>query len=563
MRDFASDGFPPHQDGCSGCGRRECLSHCRGAGGRRGRCACCRGAGPRGGGCGGRGGGRGGGGGRGARTGHGRGRGGRGRRGEGRGRGARFRGGRGDVVHMRPLLAGPHRPGAPVFAGRGSAPPVDDVLHLPQAIEVDPEWRLKRVRQPGGHRNATLDPHGIVPEVVVHPHAVSAMGLHRLVHSVADISSISICLRHVVGVLRLVEVGLPGIAGPLNHVLQRVLHRQAVHGDAAAIDHEAGLAGVLHVLDKATDSMVSTPEPEVVTHDVPRVHAHHDPSRHLFHGLVGGASHAGEDVVHDPRVARVALIAVVAPLQEGLPGAGASLQEEASDTRTLRVPHSYCGHAWGRNERGEADAEEHLVVPADVQRNLQIVDAWCEDNVQTLAQLPVDGPSGVCGPGHKDALKGHQLAPTEVRADAVLGEAWDVQLVLAILSNADKWLLSDARRLMHGDSRRSASLSTATAGRCAHGPHEDHVPDAALGTRRKLRVPREVLLLAAGLHLAADPHVAHKAPAGVALPNAPGILRQLEVAVDDRAPHRRGLRRRPEHVPAHAKVLRPTPECGQ
>mmetsp|Transcript_90916 Transcript_90916/g.252951 ORF Transcript_90916/g.252951 Transcript_90916/m.252951 type:complete len:205 (+) Transcript_90916:1069-1683(+) len=201
------------------------------------------------------------------------------------------------------------------------------------------------------------------------------MSPHSVVHTVAGVARVPVCLRDIVGQLRLVEEDLAILADPLDLVLQSVLHSQPVDRNIFASHDQAGVARVHLPLDDARDAVVGSPEPEVVPHDVPRGDAQHRLQLRLRLGGIVGAAHAHEDVVQEARVKRAARVRPVAKLQKSVRGAEAGLQEDPRDAHAIDVPHPQRRGTLRGNQRGKADAQQNLVVSADLQWGLQVVDA--------------------------------------------------------------------------------------------------------------------------------------------------------------------------------------------
>mmetsp|Transcript_108502 Transcript_108502/g.324445 ORF Transcript_108502/g.324445 Transcript_108502/m.324445 type:complete len:398 (-) Transcript_108502:53-1246(-) len=255
----------------------------------------------------------------------------------------------------------------------------------------------------------------------------------------------------------------------------------------------------------------------------------------------------------------------ITELEEGFRGCGADarLQEDPRHTHAVDVPHAHGWEALGRDERGEANAEEDLVVVAQEQRGLQVVDAGGQHHVEANAQPLVDRSCGVCGSRHVDLLEAHHRAPGEVNALAVALDQGDVQVVLPLVVHADERLLRDHGGRVDGD--RGGLLGGEAAmllwrSLCAD---VDHVPDAARGALAQLRVARAVLLLAGGLERPADLHVANETTAGVAHADSLLVFRKVQVAINDGPTNGSCLRGGPEHVSAGPEVLGSAPEGAQ
>lgn len=64
----------------------------------------------------------------------------------------------------------------------------------------------------------------VVAEVVIDAHTIRSVAVHSVIHTVANVAPVTICLCHVIWELGLVEEGLPVLAGPLHQVFQCVFH---------------------------------------------------------------------------------------------------------------------------------------------------------------------------------------------------------------------------------------------------------------------------------------------------------------------------------------------------
>mmetsp|Transcript_121215 Transcript_121215/g.354311 ORF Transcript_121215/g.354311 Transcript_121215/m.354311 type:complete len:364 (-) Transcript_121215:205-1296(-) len=309
--------------------------------------------------------------------------------------------------------------------------------------------------------------------------------------------------------------------------------------------------------------MISAPQPEVVANDKAGGDPHHHLRPRLVRGGVVRAPYPYEDVMHEARVEGVTPVRAVPPLQQRLRrGAQACLQQDPRHAHAVDVPHTDGGGAPGRDEGSEADAEQNLAVLVQHQRSLQVVDTRGQDHMESNPQPLVDCSCGVHGPRNVNVLESDHRSPREVRAHAVALDQRDVQVVFAFVIHTDEGLLGDQ---WCGINRDSASLliQAAMALRRTLGADKHHVPYSTLRALTKLRVACAVLLLAGGLELAADPHVADEPSAGVAHADALLVLGQVQVAVDDGAPDGRRLRGGPEHVAPRAEVLRAAPEGAQ
>eukprot|EP00404_Azadinium_spinosum_P050380 CAMPEP_0180755474 /NCGR_PEP_ID=MMETSP1038_2-20121128/33724_1 /TAXON_ID=632150 /ORGANISM="Azadinium spinosum, Strain 3D9" /LENGTH=111 /DNA_ID=CAMNT_0022789407 /DNA_START=87 /DNA_END=422 /DNA_ORIENTATION=- len=108
------------------------------------------------------------------------------------------------------------------------------------------------------------------------------MVLHHIVlHAVAHIARIAKVLGHVIWEFRLEEVGLSALTGPLHKIMQCVLHSEPIHRHIVPRDYEARLAGVRTTFHQARHVVICTPQPQVVSDDMPRRNPHHDLSTDL------------------------------------------------------------------------------------------------------------------------------------------------------------------------------------------------------------------------------------------------------------------------------------------
>jgi hypothetical protein len=143
------------------------------------------------------------------------------------------------------------------------------VHHATTASQKNRQGRLERVFQPRGNCNAPLHLHSVVAEKVVDAHTVRMMCPYSIIHAVSDVASVPIRLRHIIGHLRLEEVGLATLAGPLDQVLQRMLYGEPIHCHVVTSDNEACVAGEFPVLHQSCHTVICTPEPQIVADDVP------------------------------------------------------------------------------------------------------------------------------------------------------------------------------------------------------------------------------------------------------------------------------------------------------
>mmetsp|Transcript_49214 Transcript_49214/g.157388 ORF Transcript_49214/g.157388 Transcript_49214/m.157388 type:complete len:237 (-) Transcript_49214:790-1500(-) len=208
-----------------------------------------------------------------------------------------------------------------------------------------------------------------------------------------------------------------------------MLGGETVHRDMRPRDDQAMLAGVHATLDDACHAVVCTPEPEVVAHNMARADLHHNPGPDLHLMRVVGAAHARKDVLQEARVLGAACMCARSPLQQRVCLAGASLQQHPGDAHAIHVPNAHRCCAPLRHESGEAEAKQHLVVPPQLQRGLQVVDAGRQHHVQALLQVAVDDGSCVCVLGHVDVSEIHRLPQAEIRANAAALHGWHLQAV--------------------------------------------------------------------------------------------------------------------------------------
>lgn len=114
-----------------------------------------------------------------------------------------------------------------------------------------------------------MNMHSVVSEVVINPSTEGLVGKHIVVHAVAYIPRISIGLCYVIRELRLVEISLSIISRPLHQIFQGMFHSKAVHGHISSSDQKTRITRVHLGLDDSRHTMVSSPQPKVVTNDVP------------------------------------------------------------------------------------------------------------------------------------------------------------------------------------------------------------------------------------------------------------------------------------------------------
>merc|ERR1719198_1031822 len=118
-------------------------------------------------------------------------------------------------------------------------------------------------------------------------------------------------LRDIIWQLRLVEKDPATLSTPLGHVAEGVLNEEAIHCHIIADYLQTCLAEVLVLhsevvlkslvvidwlrwLIRVKQSVVCSPEPEVVTHNIAGVHSHHSVHSHL--SVHVGAPYAGKDI---------------------------------------------------------------------------------------------------------------------------------------------------------------------------------------------------------------------------------------------------------------------------
>jgi len=202
----------------------------------------------------------------------------------------------------------------------------------------------------------------IVPEVVIDADTVCSVVTYAVLHAVTNIALITVCLCYVVWELRLVKKRSSIFAGPLHQIFECVLDCQAIHRDVIARDNETCVAGIILVLHRADNVMVSTPEPDVVTNNMARRDAKHHIGLCLCLCRIVGSTYASEDVMQKAWVHLVALVGAISPLKECVSTEQTSLKQQTRDSYSIDIPHSHCWLSFRRNQGGKAKSEHNLVL---------------------------------------------------------------------------------------------------------------------------------------------------------------------------------------------------------
>ena len=220
-----------------------------------------------------------------------------------------------------------------------------------------------------------------------------------------------------------------------------MLDREPDHRDAAPVDDEPVLAAALRVdaphevvhlalarrLARRERGVVRAPQPQVVADDAPRRRrARARPRRSRARARVarGAPPPTRQNTSEHDRILGAAGVA----LGEARPRAGASarrggvvehgrLQHHARDARAAArergARHAHGGRAVARrDERGEAEPEEHLALEAERERRVELVHARREHDVQARVELRLNRRAvrvRAVGPRDEDALERHEL----------------------------------------------------------------------------------------------------------------------------------------------------------
>jgi len=239
---------------------------------------------------------------------------------------------------------------------------VQDVQHLAMAIQEHGQWRLQRVFQPRRYGNAALNCDSIVSEVVINADTIRSVVAYSAIHTVADVALITKCLCDVIWELRLVEEGLSILAGPLHQIFQCVFHCKAIHCHVVAGDNEACVARIIFMLYMASNVMVGTPEPDVITNNMAGSDAQHHICLDLRLRRIIGSTYACENVMKEAGVHLIALVGAISPLKKCVSTVHASLKQDPRDSYPVDIPHSHCWVSLRCNQGGKTDSKHNLVV---------------------------------------------------------------------------------------------------------------------------------------------------------------------------------------------------------
>jgi len=242
--------------------------------------------------------------------------------------------------------------------------------HLAMAIQQHGQWRLQRVFQPRRHGNATLDSDSFVSEVVINANTIRSVVAYSVVHPVADVALVAICLCHVIWEFGLVEEGLTILARPLHQIFQCVFHCKAIHCHVVASDNKAGIARILFMPHRASNVMVGAPEPDVVTNNMARGDAEHHTCLGLCLRRIVGSTYTREDVMEKTGVHLIALVGTVSPFKKRVSTVQASLKQDPRDSYPVDIPNSHCWVSFRRNQGGITDSKHNLVLLHHLQRCL-------------------------------------------------------------------------------------------------------------------------------------------------------------------------------------------------
>mmetsp|Transcript_6298 Transcript_6298/g.19449 ORF Transcript_6298/g.19449 Transcript_6298/m.19449 type:complete len:481 (+) Transcript_6298:522-1964(+) len=312
-------------------------------------------------------------------------------------------------------------------------------------------------------------------------------------------------------------------------------------------------------------AVVRAPEPDVVEDDVRRGDLGHDVGADVRRP---GPADAREDVREHRRIFRRAR---AAPAQQDRRRRLGRLEDDAREADAALVVDDDARLARvRRDQRREAQSEQDRAGPRNLQRRVEVEDARRQHDVQAGVERRLNVVRVVlAGARHEHVFERYLRRGRVARARDVAEDLRDHEDVRAVVVHGNEGLLrDDGRRADDRDARLVDDglvlvfrvVRDDVLRRRAVAAHEDVGPRASRRAVPQLDVPREPLLLRPEHQRPFDDGVREEAARRVVHPG--GGVEELQVAVDDDAPQRRGLRDRPAEALLSdvAEVLGAPPE---
>jgi hypothetical protein len=147
-----------------------------------------------------------------------------------------------------------------------------------------------------------------------------------------------------------------------------------MHRHVVTVDNDRILAWVVGVDNASTTlRVVSPPQPKVITDNKARIDFEH---RICLDTLRDWSPNSHRNIGKHSRIAGVTgVFGLVTPNQKGFCLLLTSFEEEACDAHAVHVSNLNGWLASACNQRGDAQAQDHLVVLIDSERVLEVIDS--------------------------------------------------------------------------------------------------------------------------------------------------------------------------------------------
>lgn len=113
---------------------------------------------------------------------------------------------------------------------------------------------------------------------------------------------------------------------------------------------------------KASNVVVGTPKPHVVTNNMTGGDAEHHLCLCLCLCWIVVSTYACEDVMEETGVHLTALIGAISPLKKRVSAVQASLKQDPRDSYPIDITHSHCRVSFRCNQGGKTDSKQNLVL---------------------------------------------------------------------------------------------------------------------------------------------------------------------------------------------------------